>query len=289
MAARSSGKSRKASRTNTASVSAYRAMRQDTSRADTASPSQTGSAATQASSDTTSGHRDSVVVGDSANVGKTGNRLEPTQSSGQANADTLSNGQGSDRIRPPEDSTETVGAAADTSGVQAQVDTQQTEMAQQAPADTGAIRAQADTATQVDTAGQRSEMAQQSATDSSGVQAQADTTSGQTEMAQRAPADTAVPAQPDTMNAQQPSDAASQPTDNAQSDSAPVGAASVQSAGNLATGAEAVALISRAGRRCAVVDTDQDHSARWDLAESPASMNPCGTGTMTLPKVQEEK
>jgi hypothetical protein len=67
-----------------------------------------------------------------------------------------------------------------------------------------------------------------------------------------------------------------------------VGAAPVQSTGNIATGAEAVALMNRAGQRCRVEDS---RNAAWDLASSPSTLNPCGTGTMTLPKVQtgEEK
>jgi hypothetical protein len=258
------------------------------------------------------------VVGDSANIGKTGERLESTQSSQQANSDTLANQPGSDRIRPPEDSTETVGvassdtaglpaagsdsvyssaemvrdtsSAADSSTIMAQVDTQQTEMAQKAPADTGTIGAQVDTSTQVDTAGQETGMAQQNIADSSAVQVQVDTTSGQTEMAQRAPVDTeAVQSQSDTTNAQQPSETAAQQPEAVQSDSAAVGAASVQSSGHLATGPEAVALVSREGRRCTVVDAEEEADARWDLAASPATMNPCGTGTMTLPRVQAER
>jgi hypothetical protein len=288
----------------------------DASASDTAS-SPVASAA-PIPTDTSGAKHDSVVVGDSANIGKTGERLESTQSSQQANSDTLANQPGSDRIRPPEDSTETVGvassdtaglpaagsdsvyssaemvrdtsSAADSSTIMAQVDTQQTEMAQKAPADTGTIGAQVDTSTQVDTAGQETGMAQQNIADSSAVQVQVDTTSGQTEMAQRAPVDTeAVQSQSDTTNAQQPSETAAQQPEAVQSDSAAVGAASVQSSGHLATGPEAVALVSREGRRCAVVDAEEEADARWDLAASPATMNPCGTGTMTLPRVQAER
>jgi hypothetical protein len=311
-------------------VSGYRAMGQDTSFVDTTNhPSQVApSDTTQASpdaavqpnqagaTDSTQPSQDTVVVGDSSNVGKTGNRLEPTQSSEQGNADTLANQPGSDRVRPPEDSTETVGVtsgmardtttalaqadtaapapsdsappvtvqadtapahsdtssqmAADTSAIQVQVDTQQTEVAQQAPSDTTAVQAQVDTSTQaqVDTVGQQTEMAQRAPVDSAQAQAQADTT---------------------TIAATDSAEViAQQPTQAVETDAAEVGAADVSTA-NMATGAEAVALVSREGRRCTVVDAEEDKDARWDLASSPATMNPCGTGTMTLTRVQSEK
>lgn len=75
---------------------------------------------------------------------------------------------------------------------------------------------------------------------------------------------------------------------DANADQEAVGAAPVQSTGNIATGAEAVALMNRAGQPCRVEDS---RNAAWDLASSPSTLNPCGTGTMTLPKVQtgEEK
>jgi hypothetical protein len=63
----------------------------------------------------------------------------------------------------------------------------------------------------------------------------------------------------------------------------PVGAAQVESTGNIATGADAVALMTREGQPCRV-ETSRD--VQWDLAGSPATLNPCGSGTMTLPKVQ---
>jgi hypothetical protein len=293
------------------------------------------------SADTGSASRDTVTVGDSAHIGKTGNRLEPTQTSERVNTDTLTDQNDSVRIRPPEDSSETVGVTtsdtgraavsggdtvavdssavstemardtttalgqadttapsdttaqvtADTSAVQAQVDTtQQTEMAQQAPVDTTAIQAKVDT-----------------------TQAQADTSSAaqQTEMAQ-APADTAAVAPADTAAAQPPKEPASEsdrirPTEDStevlgnvtdqkskaeaapakvEADAAAVGAAGVPTTGNTITGAEAVALMTRQGQRCSVV---ADPAERRDLASSPATVNPCGTGTMTLPRVEVEK
>jgi hypothetical protein len=71
----------------------------------------------------------------------------------------------------------------------------------------------------------------------------------------------------------------------ANADAAAVGAAGVASTGNIATGAEAVAEMTRQGERCSVVSTDQHRDVLWDFASSPATLNPCGTGTMTLPKI----
>ena len=60
-----------------------------------------------------------------------------------------------------------------------------------------------------------------------------------------------------------------------------VGAAPI---GNAVTGIEAVSLMSRAGARCIVKDDSSD--VWWDMADSPAALNPCGTGTMTLSLVR---
>jgi hypothetical protein len=50
------------------------------------------------------------------------------------------------------------------------------------------------------------------------------------------------------------------------------------------TGIDAVSLMSRAGARCVVKDDSGD--VWWDMADSPAALNPCGTGTMTLSLVR---
>jgi hypothetical protein len=65
-------------------------------------------------------------------------------------------------------------------------------------------------------------------------------------------------------------------------DRAAVGAAAM---GGTATGAEAVALITRSGERCVMVN-EESTEASWDIADSPANLNPCGTGTMTLSRVR---
>jgi hypothetical protein len=71
----------------------------------------------------------------------------------------------------------------------------------------------------------------------------------------------------------------------ANADAAPVGAAGVASTGNIATGADAVALMTRQGVSCMVPASDENRDLLWDMASSPSSLNPCGTGTMTLPKI----
>jgi hypothetical protein len=54
--------------------------------------------------------------------------------------------------------------------------------------------------------------------------------------------------------------------------------------GDTVTGIEAVSLMSRAGARCVVKDDSGD--VWWDMSDSPAALNPCGTGTMTLSLVR---
>jgi len=67
-----------------------------------------------------------------------------------------------------------------------------------------------------------------------------------------------------------------------EADTSAVGAAGM---GRTVTGAEAVALLSRAGERCVLLN-DESTEASWDIGDSPANLNPCGTGTMTLSRVR---
>ena len=55
-----------------------------------------------------------------------------------------------------------------------------------------------------------------------------------------------------------------------------VGAAAI---GGNVTGAAAVALMSREGVRCAVVDPE-NQAVRWDMSNTPVALNPCGMGSM---------
>lgn len=75
------------------------------------------------------------------------------------------------------------------------------------------------------------------------------------------------------------------PPADSSADTAAVGAAGVTSTGNMVTGSEAVSQMTRGGESCSVAATDEHREVQWDMASSPATMNPCGTGTMTLPRI----
>jgi hypothetical protein len=64
-----------------------------------------------------------------------------------------------------------------------------------------------------------------------------------------------------------------------------VGAAAVSSD---VTGAEAVALMSREGVRCALADPEENEAVRWDMSSTPVTLNPCGMGSMNLSKIWTE-
>lgn len=61
-----------------------------------------------------------------------------------------------------------------------------------------------------------------------------------------------------------------------------VGAAAI---GGNVTGTEAVALLSRQGVRCAVVDPEANEAVRWDMSSTPVTLNPCGMGSMVLSRI----
>jgi hypothetical protein len=298
-----------------AKVSGYQAMGHDTSTStDTVSTETSLSAGAPADS---SVRTDSVLVGDSTQIGKPGDRLDGAEASHQANADTSANRTESDRVRPPEDSSETIGVTADTAqGAAVSNDSAvagDTAMAR----DTSSVLAQADTTatqTQADTVAVTS-------ADTAAIQVRVDTTTAdqQTEVAVETSADTLAVAEDSTQAGKvgerlEPAEASPEanadtlateterirPAEDsievlgqvnsdradAAADTSAVGAAAVQSTGNIATGADAVGLITREGQRCAVLNDDRSRDAQWDLASSPATMNPCGTGTMTLPRVR---
>jgi hypothetical protein len=280
-----------------------------------------------AAADTSIGHEhDTVAVGDSAQMGKPGGRLEPTQAEQQANADTMANRE-SDRARPPEDSTETLGqvttdsaeiAAADTAAAGGAITDTAAAGYEPMARDTSVALAQGDTLTQAP-----SDTATQVEADTAAIQVQVDTTTeAQTELAVKDQPDT-VTVVGDTSSVDKPGPRAKEDTVSQKADSLAkyheaervrppedstetlgqvttdepnydveaigdaegdvVGAARVQSTGNIATGADAVALITREGEPCRVEDS---RDVQWDMASSPATLNPCGSGTMTLPKVQ---
>jgi hypothetical protein len=307
-------------------VSGYQAMQEpavrvDTASDDTSSPEMANAAAdtaaTQArgadtvnvaaeTTDAAGGHLaehaaedrgDTVAVGDSAQIGKAGERIDSSVAMGQV-GDTLTEQAESDRVRPPEDSSETLGAVTgdtrDTSTLVLRADTTaaQADTTAQAPVDTGAIQVRADTTaadqqtqavseTPTDTmpADQQTEVAVEAS-----PEADADTLATETERVRPPEDSTEVLG---NVTGEQP-EADAEPAE-AQADTAPVAAAGVQPTGNVATGAEAIALMTREGQRCSIVGGDEAEDAQWDLASSPATMNPCGTGTMTLPRVQMDK
>jgi hypothetical protein len=65
-----------------------------------------------------------------------------------------------------------------------------------------------------------------------------------------------------------------------------VGAAAI---GGNVTGTEAVALLSRQGIRCAVVDPEANEAVRWDMSSTPVTLNPCGMGSMVLSSIWMER
>jgi hypothetical protein len=295
-------------------VSGYQPMRQDTALTPSGEVSAAG-----VDGDTSSARAqgDTVAVGDSAHVGKTGERLEPSQAVGQANADTAANKSESDRVRSPEDSTETVGVTTDTTttaGVAADTgapaemarDTSlalaQGDTAMRQPsevkietADTSAIQVRPDTTAPSDTAVQQQPELGVETDDTTAVEVQVDTTTaepeGQADLATET--ERVRPPEDSTQLQGNVTETVDVDTGNAEveagADTAGVAAAEMPSTGNIATGAHAVALMSREGRRCTVADVERNREVQWDLAGSPATMNPCGTGTMTLPRVQMEK
>jgi hypothetical protein len=250
---------------------------------------------------------DTVAVGDSANIGKTGERLEPTESSQQANADTLAGQSESDRVRPPEDSSEVLGSVTTSDSVAASADTSGTASSEMAR-DTSTALAQTDTSVQVqvDTTTQAADTGSVTPADTGvTVQAQMDTTTvdQQTEVAAQVNADTVAteadrvrPPEDSTEmlgNVTTEEDRAKNEAETP-ADQAPAAAAGAQVSGGMVTGAAAVAQVTREGRRCTVVQSgesegESEEDIRWDLAGSPATMNPCGTGTMTLPRIQTEE
>jgi hypothetical protein len=55
------------------------------------------------------------------------------------------------------------------------------------------------------------------------------------------------------------------------------------------TGSEAVALMTRQGARCSIVDPESDEEVRWDMSSTPVTLNPCGLGSMVLSRIWVER
>jgi hypothetical protein len=65
-----------------------------------------------------------------------------------------------------------------------------------------------------------------------------------------------------------------------------VGAAAI---GGTLTGDDAVALMTRQGARCQVVDPETNEEVRWDMSRTPVTLNPCGMGSMILSRIWVER
>jgi hypothetical protein len=230
---------------------------------------------------------DTVAVGDSSQAGKPGERLEPTAASQQANADTGTGQSDTARIRPPADSSEALGRVSTDTSTNASADSAAN---QRVSTDTSAV-GYSEMARDTSVALAQGDTSAALEADSATIHAQVDTTTAQQ-------ADTTAQAETnaDTLASENgrirpPEDSTEilgqVHTDRAEvsADRSAAGGAAVQSTGNIATGADAVALMTRAGQRCQVVNPDDARDVLWDLASSPATLNPCGTGTMTLPKI----
>lgn len=61
-----------------------------------------------------------------------------------------------------------------------------------------------------------------------------------------------------------------------------VGAAAI---GGNVTGADAWAGMTRQGAQCIVVDSESAQSVMWDMTNTPATLNPCGLGSMTPSRI----
>jgi hypothetical protein len=213
-------------------------------------------------------------------------------------ADTTGN---AGRIRPPEDSTEMQGNAADTAANSAAAaDAQDTTM------NAGRVRPIEDsteTMGQVTTDGNASVASDTLAGDAAIAARGADTTGNAGRI--RPPEDSTEmqgnvsSAESASVNAADTADEALVPAEARESDTGEgetevasenrtdaVGAASM--AGTV-TGADAVAMMTRAGERCHVVDPESDEEVRWDMSSTPSTLNPCGLGSMNLSKVWTEQ
>jgi hypothetical protein len=261
-------------KTSDQGVAGYKAMGQDSSAASSnAGDSAQVSAAVSQPTDTSS----NAGVGDtSANAG-----VSDTVATTSDTAATEMAG-----ANPPMARDTSVALAQGDSAAQAQVDTSSQAQADTATiGDTAVILTQTDTSQQTEVAvGQEADttaMVSDSTTGEPAERVHADTVSQKAdELAKHEPARIRPPEDSTEVRGNVTTDRS-----EVNADAAAVAAAGVASTGNIATGADAVALMSRQGKSCVVVASDENRDVLWDMASSPSTLNPCGTGTMTLPKV----
>ena len=186
-------------------------------------------------------------------------------------AETQDTTDNAGRIRPPEDSTELLGQDEVTAdaGVSADADVAMGADTLDTRDNAGRVRPPEDS----------TEILGEVTTDTTSTVAAADTISDRvrppedsTEM--RGNADYAETSD------EEPVDAAEQEISEEDPDVA--GAAAIES--NV-TGSEAVALMTRQGARCTVVDPESEEEVRWDMSSTPVTLNPCGLGSMVLSRI----
>jgi trimeric autotransporter adhesin len=210
-------------------------------------------------------------------------------------ADTTGN---AGRIRPPEDSTEMQGnAAATAANAAAGADTQDTTMnagrvrpIEDSTETMGQVTTDGNAAVASDTVAGNAAIAARGAdtTENAGrIRPPEDSTEmqGNVSSAESASVNAADTADEAPVAESRESDTGDQQTQVASENTDAVGAASMS---GTVTGADAVAMMTRAGERCHVVDPEADEEVRWDMSSTPSTLNPCGLGSMNLSKVWTE-
>jgi hypothetical protein len=252
------------------SVSGYQAMGHDTS----AVPRDTTASASVIDTSANAGAPTGTEMG-----GVADHVMADTSVTHEVTSDTANSG-----YAPMARDTSVELAQSDTTA-QAQVDTSSQAQADTATiGDTAVILTQADTTQQaelaVGTEADTTAMANDSTAGQPAERVHPDTVSQKAdELAKHEPARVRPPEDSTETLGHVTTDASA-----ANADASAVGAAGVASTGNIATGEEAVGQMSRGGERCTVAIPEKSRDVQWDMASSPATLNPCGTGTMTLPR-----
>jgi hypothetical protein len=270
--------------TGEAAVSGYRPMERDTMARDTATnttASDTSSTEMAGASDTTAGNLNAdtttteTVTADTTTAGYSEMARDTSSAAGQGDTAAVA-----------------MADVADTANIQVQVDTTtaqvQADTSASVQTDTLSV-ATADTTNMADTTNVSPDVA--------AVRAEGDTLQqnagrvrppeDSTEILGNVTTDTATVASNDTSESDRirPPEDSTETHANAASADVSVDAAGAAPVGKTVTGAEAVALIERAGKRCVVLN-EESTEAEWDISDSPANLNPCGPGTMTLTPVR---
>jgi hypothetical protein len=257
-----------------AAVSGYRGMEQDTVSPDSASaePAATGAASPMDSAGVTS---DYALAADTTSAGYSEMARDTSPAAGQGDTAAVAV---TDTTTPAESDTAGIKVQLDSTTVQTQADT------------TAAVHTDTLTVATADSADttSASERAPAQVANADTLQDNAGRIrppEDSTEIGGNVTTDTASVASGNVANQSEterirPPEDSTEIRGNVTSDKA-AGAAPT---GNTVTGIDAVSLMSRAGARCVAQDDSSD--VWWDMADSPAALNPCGTGTMTLSLVK---